>query len=63
MGHCIKQHFAADYRGCQVDSKLSGKAIASKVLEKIDPKQKYLYRQDKLCNALIQPHFDYGCLL
>ena len=44
--------------------------MASKVLEKINAKLKFLYRQISyrtpayrrlLCNALIQPHFDYGC--
>ena len=44
--------------------------MASKVLKKINPKLKFLYRQSRyltpayrrlLCNALIQPHFDYGC--
>ena len=42
----------------------------SKVLKKINAKLKFLYRQSRyltpayrrlLCNALIQPHFDYGC--
>ena len=44
--------------------------MASKVLKKINAKLKFLYRQCRyltpayrrlLCNALIQPHFDYGC--
>ena len=44
--------------------------MASKVLKKINAKLKFLYRQSRyltpayrrlLCNALIQPHFDYGC--
>ena len=43
--------------------------MASKLLKKINAKLKFLYRQNKyltpaykrlLCNALIQPHFDYG---
>ena len=49
---------------------LSGEAIASKDLNKVNAKLKFLYRQSRyltpahrklLCNALIQPHFDYGC--
>ena len=44
--------------------------MASKVLKKINAKLKFLYCQTRyltpayrrlLCNALIQPHFDYGC--
>ena len=69
-GHSIKQHKTAEYLGCQLDSKLRREAMASKVLKKINAKLKFLYRQRKyltlvyrrpLCNALIQPHFDYGC--
>ena len=69
-GHSIKQHETVQYLGCQLDSKLSGEAMASKVLKKINAKLKFLYRQSKyltpvyrrlLCNALIQPHFDYEC--
>ena len=66
-GHSIKQHITVEYLGCQLDSKLSGEAMTSKLLNKIDPKLKFLYRQSRcltsayrrlLCNALIQPHFD-----
>ena len=44
--------------------------MASKDLNKVNAKLKFLYRQSRyvtpkyrrlLCNALIQPHFDYGC--
>ena len=68
--YSIKQHKPVEYLGCQLDSKLSGKAMASKVLKKINAKLKFLYRQSRfltpayrrlLCNALIQPHFDYDC--
>ena len=70
MGHSIKQHETVEYLGCQLDSKLSGEAMASKVLKKINAKLKFLYHQSRyltpayrrlLCDALIQPHFDYGC--
>ena len=69
-GHSIKQHETGEYLGCQLDSKLSGEEMASKVLKKINAKLKFLYRQNRylthayrrlLCNALIQQHFDYGC--
>ena len=33
-GHSIKYHKAVEHLGCQLDSKLSGKAMASKVLKK-----------------------------
>ena len=33
-GHSIKQHETVEYLGCQLDSKLSGEAMASKVLKK-----------------------------
>ena len=70
VGHSIKKHQTVEYLGCQIDSKLSGEAMASKVLKKINAKLKFLYCQTRyltpvcrrlLCNALIQPHFDYGC--
>ena len=44
--------------------------MALKVLKKVNGRLRYLYRQGKylnprlrrmLCNALIQPHFDYAC--
>ena len=69
-GHSIKRHETVEYLGCQLDSKLSGEAMASKVLKKINAKLKFLYRQSRyltpayrrlLCNALIQSHFHYGC--
>ena len=68
-GHSIEQHETVEYLSCQLDSKLSGEAMASKVLKKINAKLKFLYCQRRyltpvykrlLCNALIQPHFDYG---
>ena len=33
-GHSIKQNETVEYLGCQLDSKLSGEAMASKVLKK-----------------------------
>ena len=68
-GHFIKQYETVEYLGCHLDSKLSGETMASKVLKNINAKLKFLYPQNRyltpayrrlLCNALIQPHFDYG---
>ena len=59
-----------EYLGCLLDSTLSGEDMALKVLKKVNGRLRYLYRQSKylnprlrrmLCNALIQPHFDYAC--
>ena len=71
-GHSITQNGAVEYLGCQLESKLSGEAMASKVLKKINAKLKLLYRHSRylnsgyrrlLCHPLIQPQFDYGCFL
>ena len=52
-----------------MDNTLSGKDMAEKVLEKVNGRLKFLYRQSKylnkrlrrmLCNTIIQPHFDYA---
>ena len=54
------------YLSCQLDSKLRGEALTSKVLRKINAKLKFLYRKSinltpafrrLLGNALTQPHF------
>ena len=66
-GYSIKQHDTVKYLGSQLDSKLSGEALASKVLRKINAKLKFLYRESIylipafrriLNNALIQAHLD-----
>ena len=58
------------YLGCILDNYLSGESMASKVLSKINGRLKFLYRKQTflnnhlrrlLCNALIQPHYDYAC--
>ena len=67
----IKQHSQVVYLGCTLDSKLSGTPMALKVLGKINGRLKFLYRKQSflspsfkrlLCNALIQPHFDFANL-
>ena len=66
----IKQHKSVSYLGCIMDCNLSGEEMATAVLKKINSKLKFLYRKQNflskglrrlLCNALIQPHFDYAC--
>ena len=66
----IKQHSQVTYLGCVLDETLCGEPMALKALNKINGKLKFLYRKNKfltptlrrmLCNAIIQPHFDYAC--
>ena len=66
----IKQHSKVTYLGCILDNDLSGESMAAKVLRLVNNRLKFLYRKQKfltlslrrlLCNALIQPHYDYAC--
>ena len=66
----IKQHSKVKYLGCLIDETMSGEAMALYIIHKINNKLKFLYRKNDfltptlrrlLCNALIQPHFDYAC--
>ena len=66
----IKQYSKVTYLGCELDESLWGEAMALKIINKINSRLKFLYRKNKyltpylkglLCNALIQPHFDYAC--
>ena len=66
----IKQHTDVEYLGCILDCFLSGQSMGNKVIDKITSRLKFLYRKQSflslglrrlLCNALIQPHFDYAC--
>ena len=52
-----------------LDETMSGESMALKVINKINSRLKFLHRKNKfltpalrrlLCNALIQPHFDYA---
>ena len=65
----IKQYLSVNYLGCILDHDLSGKSMFSHVSGKISGRLKLLYRKQSflsfqlrrlLCNALIQPHFDYA---
>ena len=66
----IKQYSKVTYLGCELDENLSGEAMALKVINKINSRLRFLYRKNRylspylkrlLCNAIIQPHFDYAC--
>ena len=66
----IKQHSQVTYLGLALDETLCGETMTLKTLNKINGKLKFLYRKNKfltptlrrmLCNAIIQPHFDYAC--
>ena len=66
----IKQHSQVTYLGCVLDEPLCREPMALKALNKINGKPKFIYRKNKfltptlsrmLCNAIIQPHFDYAC--
>ena len=56
--------------GCVLDERMSGGTVALRVAEKINPRLKFLCQKNqfldvflrrRLCNALLQPHFDYAC--
>ena len=66
----IKQYHFVTYLGCALDENLSGETMALKVVCNINCRLRFLYRKNRflwqplrrlLCNALIQPHFDYAC--
>ena len=49
---------------------MSGESMANKIISKVNARLKFLQQKNKyltpnlcrlLCNALIQPHFDYAC--
>ena len=65
----VAQHKEINYLGCLFDEKSSGESMALKVIQKINGRLKLVCRKHKfftttlkrlLCNALIQPHFDYA---
>ena len=66
----IKQYHTVSYLGCVLDENLSGEPMALQIIKKIKTRLRFLYRKNRflshplrrlLCNAIIQPHFDYGC--
>ena len=70
IGTEIKQYEKVKYLGCILDQNLSGESMALNVIDKVNSCLKFLHRQNcfltpplrrLLCNALIQPLFDYPC--
>ena len=66
----LKQHSKVKYLGCMLDETMSGETMALSVINKVNNTLKFLYQKNRfltptmrrlLCNALIQPHFDYTC--
>ena len=69
-GNKVKQYSSVSYLGCILDESMSGDMMALQVIKKINDRLKFLYRKKDLlslplrrilCNAIIQPHFDYAC--
>ena len=66
----IKQYSQVTYLGCVLDKTMSAESLTLKTTKKINQKHKFLYGKNwfltpelrrLLCNAMIQPHFDYAC--
>ena len=66
----IKQHSKVKYLGCMLNETMPNETMALSVINKIKNRLKCLYGKNRfltpilkrfLCNALIQPHFDYFC--
>ena len=56
--------------GCILEEKMSGESMANKVISTVNARLKFSHQKNKylapnlrrlLCNALIQPHFNYAC--
>ena len=67
----IKQQSNVTYLGCKLDNDLCGESMAIHALGKVNGRLKFLYRKQSflnsslkrlLCNAIIQPHYDFACL-
>ena len=67
----IKQFTKVKYLRCILYQVLSGEFMALNVIAKVNSRTKFIHRQNLvltsplrrlLCNALIQPFFDYACL-
>ena len=66
----VKQHSKVTYLGCIFNETLSGESMATHVINEVNSRLRFLYRQNKfldvplrrlLCNVLVQPFFDYAC--
>ena len=69
-GKKVKQYSEETNLGCIFDKTLPGESMSTFVINKVNSRLKFLYRQNKfldiplrrlLCNAMIQPFFDYAC--
>ncbi|CAG2222199.1 unnamed protein product [Mytilus edulis] len=68
--HTISSQNCVKYLGLNIDNSLSGEFFLNNIIQKINSRLKFLYRQAKclseqsrktLVTALIQCHFDYAC--
>ena len=66
----IKKYTIITYLGCIRDETLSGESMVTHVINKVNSRLRFLYRQNKfldiplrrlLSNAMIQPFFGYAC--
>ena len=66
----IKQYLKVTYLGWIFDETLSGESMAIHVINKINSRLRFPYRQNRflnfplrrlLCNGMIKPFFDYAC--
>ena len=69
-GEKVKRYSKVTYLGCIFDETLSGESMATHVINKVNSRLRFFYRQNKfldiplrslLCNAMIQPFFYYAC--
>ena len=65
-----KQYSKVTYLGCTFDETLFRESTAIHVINKVNSRLRFIYQQNKffdillrrlLCNAMIQPFFDYAC--
>ena len=65
----IKQYTKVTCLGCILDETRSGESMATHVIDKVNSRLRFLYRQNNfldiplrrlLCNVMIQPIFDYA---
>ena len=70
QGIDVKQNSQVTYLGCILDETMSGEPLAYKTIKKINSRLNCFFRKKHflttslrclLCDALIQPHFDYAC--
>ena len=69
-GHTIKAQRSVKYLGLSLNYQLTWEAIVNSIVQKINGRLKFLYRQcsfleeklrKSICSALIQYHLDYAC--